>query len=142
MMKKKTIRVAIIIFLMCLFVLSTCCSEDEEQYYSEKENYINVTGTIAHIKYNEDGDALYLGFSDLTPTCDDDTFKIVGENLTIVQANGIDEKLSIGNKIEFVTAPRYFGDGYVMPIVSITISGEELLTFEEGYTNFLEWLNS
>lgn len=39
-----------------------------------------------------------------------------------------------------MTAPRYFGDGYVMPIVAISVDGEQLLDYEEGYANFMEWL--
>ena len=42
--------------------------------------------------------------------------------------------------VSFMTAPRYFGDGYIMPIVEISVDGEELLSFEEGYENLLEWL--
>ena len=65
---------------------------------------------------------------------------IVGENLEIVKANRIDDKLKIGEQITFITAPKYFGDGYVMPIVAISISGENMLDFEEGYKNLLDWL--
>ena len=72
---------------------------------------------------------------------DDNSFKIVGENLLIVRQNGIDEKLEIGDQVTFVTAPRYFGDGYVMPIVEITVNEEELLSFEDGFANFLKWLD-
>ncbi len=57
-----------------------------------------------------------------------------------MQSHGIDEKLKIGNSIEFVTAPKYFGDGYVMPIVAISVDGEALLSFDEGFENFQDWL--
>lgn len=140
MMKKKIKGTVIVIALLHLLILCACDSEKKEQYYSEKNNYVNATGIVTHIKYNESEDMLYLGFSDLKPTFDDDTFKIVGDNLSIVQANGIDEKIAIGTEMEFVTAPKYYGDGYVMPIVAITVDGEQLLEFEEGYVNFLKWL--
>ena len=109
-------------------------------YYSQKNNYINAIGIVSHISYNEDKTALYLGFSDLTPQFDDNSFKIVGDNLPIVQEKGIDEKIKIGDQVDFITAPRYFGDGYVMPIVEISVNEEELLGFEEGFTNLLKWL--
>ncbi|HIV47949.1 MAG TPA: hypothetical protein H9749_09110, partial [Candidatus Acutalibacter stercorigallinarum] len=67
-------------------------------------------------------------------------FKIVGDNVQIVLENGISEKIKLGDTVEFVTAPRYFGDGYVMPIVAISVDGEQLLDYEEGYANFMEWL--
>lgn len=124
-----------------LVLLCSCNSPRKIEYYSQKENYINVTGTVSNIKYNEDATVLYIGLSKLSPALDDTSFKIVGENLKIVKTNKIDEKLKVDKQITFITAPRYFGDGYVMPIVAISISGENLLEFEDGYNNFLNWLS-
>lgn len=122
-------------------LLCSCNSSGTIEYYSQKENYISVTGTVSSIKYNEEATALYIDFSELSPILDDTCFKIVGENLEIVKANRIDDKLKIGEQITFVTAPKYFGDGYVMPIVAISISGENMLDFEEGYKNLIDWLS-
>lgn len=136
---KKTI---LAVSLMCLLFLSTSCTSRKMQYYySQKSNYVDATGVVSHISYNEDKSALYLGFSDLSPQFDDNSFKIVGDNLQIVQQNGIDKKIEIGDHIRFITAARYFGDGYMMPIVGITVDGEELLSFDDGFVNFLKWLN-
>ena len=134
---KKTL----LLFMVCLTLLfSACMSRKEIQYYSERSNYITATGTVMHIKYTEDRDELYLGFDELSPKFSDSTFKISGKNLLIAQQNGIDQKLELGDRIEFISAPRYFGDGYVMPIVGINIDGEILLEFETGYKNWLEWI--
>ncbi len=126
--------------LLCISLSSCGFSPKMKRYYSQKENYINASGKVTHIKYNEESTALYLGFSELTPEFDDNSFKIEGNNLPIVKENGIDEKIKLGDKVEFVTAPKYFGDGYVMPIVAISVNGEVLLEFEEGYANYLEFL--
>lgn len=134
-------RVPMAISLLCLIIFSTSCTTTKmRDYYSQKNNYINAIGIVSHISYNEDKTALYLGFSDLTPQFDDNSFKIVGDNLPIVQEKGIDEKIKIEDQVDFITAPRYFGDGYVMPIVEISVNEEELLGFEEGFTNLLKWL--
>ena len=53
---------------------------------------------------------------------------------------GYPAEIQLGTTVSFMTAPRYFGDGYIMPIVEISVDGEELLSFEEGYENLLEWL--
>jgi hypothetical protein len=119
-------------------MLTACASY--LKYYSNQENYINATGIVSHIKYGEDNKSLYLGFSELSPVLDDTNFKIVGKNLLIVQEKGIDQKISLGDKVEFITAPKYFGDGYIMPIVALSVNGEVLLEFEEGYNNLIEWL--
>lgn len=133
-------RILILFLLTGTLVLSACDSTKMKEYYMEKDNFVTATGTIRHIAYNDDSSTLYLGFTDLSPTFDDNSFKIVGNNLSIVQKNNIDEKIKIGDKIEFITAPQYFGDGYVMPMVAVSVNGEELLEFEEGYANFLKWL--
>lgn len=130
------------IYLLCLLILSTSCTARKmKDYYSQKSNYVSATGIVTHISYNEDRSALYLGFSDLDPQFDDNSFKIVGDNLPIVQQNGIDEKIEIGDQVDFITAARYFGDGYVMPIVEMSVNEEELLNFDEGVDNLLKWLD-
>ena len=60
--------------------------------------------------------------------------------MVIVQNNGIEQKINVGDRVEFVSAPRYFGDGYVMPIVQISVDGEELLSFDTGFVNLNDWL--
>ena len=140
-MKIKRILLTCVCVCVVLLLCCSCYSSEEYLYYSQKENYIEVEGTVSYIKYNEDSTALYIGFSKLSTALDDSCFKIVGDNLKIVKDNNIDDKLTEGEQISFVTAPKYFGDGYVMPIVSLTINGEILLEFDEGYTNFLNWLS-
>lgn len=137
----KKIKALICISLaLILMSLCACFSNDKLSYYKDKTNYITVTGRVESIKYSEDSSALYISFSSLNPQLDDISFKIVGANLQIVEQNKIDEKLKTGEQISFMTAPKYFGDGYVMPIVAITINGESLLEFEKGYQNWLNWL--
>ena len=137
------LKLIMIITTTCilLVLLCSCNSSEIIEYYSQKENYISVTGTVSNIKYNEDTTALYIDLSELSPVLDDTCFKIVEENLEIVKANKIDDKLKTGEQITFITAPKYFGDGYVMPIVSMSTSSGNLLDFEEGYKNLLDWLS-
>ena len=135
-MKRSKIT-AVLAMLLCAVSLVSCTTSVID-YYEEKENYVTATGVVSYIQLDEDG--LYIGFSQMDYPFDDDTFKIVGENLKIVQQNGIQEKLKLGDTVTIVTAPKYFGDGYVMPIVAISIDGEALLNFEQGYENLLVWL--
>ena len=72
-------------------ILISCGYSRELDYYSKEDNYIVATGTIIHIAYSSDQKELYLAFSDLEPSFDDNTFKIVGKNFEIVQENGIYE---------------------------------------------------
>ena len=147
-MKKiiKTAFVGVGIIIACIFIavylFSSCNKKIKIDYYSKEENYIIARGTLVHMKYSDDSSVLYLGFSDLEPAFADTAFKIVGNNLNIAKKNGINEKLEMGKTIEFITAPRYWGDGFVYPIVAITVDGKTLLEFEEGLPNFLEHLKT
>ena len=130
----------LMLLLSIATLLSACNGASMRDYYSQKSNYVRASGTVIHIAYTDDHTELYLGFSDLIPQFDDVTFGIVGDNLTIVQQKGIDKKIKIGDQVDFITAPKYFGDGYVMPIVEISVNEEKLLDFEEGFANLLKWL--
>ena len=136
-------KIIFLLMVLIIIILSSCSSNNNVlKYYSDPENYVTAVGTVTHIKYNEENNTLYLGIDQLTPEFSDNSFKIVGDNLTILKSNGIDQKMNIGQQIEFMSAPRYFGDGYVMPIVAIAINGETLLNFDQGYENLIEWLSS
>lgn len=138
MRRKKVIA----LLMICVtFMLSACQDSRMQEYYAQKDNYVTAEGTVAYISYDEDNMTLYFDFLDLSPTFDDTCFKIVGKNFHCVQESGIDQTIQLGDRVEFMTAPKYFGDGYVMPIVSISVNGKVLLEFEEGFSNFLEWLN-
>ena len=58
-------------------------------------------------------------------------------NATILKEAGIEEKLTPGVVFTFISAPKYFGDGYWCPIVGLEINGEVLLDFEIGYKNLM-----
>ena len=137
---KKRIYTFMAVFLLAFLLPSCNLTAEEREYYANKENYVTAAGTLTFMNYNEEKTALYLGFSDLTPRFSDDCFQIVGENFLTAEKNRISQKIQIGTRIEFVSATRYFGDGYVMPIVAVSVDGEVLLSFDEGFDNFQEWL--
>ena len=125
---------------ICIFIWLTEPGKMQE-YYEDKANYVTATGRVTHLASSDDGKTFYLGFSEeLTPEFDDTTFKIVGKNVDIAKKNKIWKYVKEGETVEFVTAPKYWGDGYCMPIVALSVNGEEILGFEDGYDNLQEWL--
>lgn len=147
---RRTKQAALILLVLCIIAFTSSCSARKmKDYYSQSSNYITATGTISHIAYSDEKDVLYYGFSDIeyhsTPTYpyhfEYYGFKIVGKNFQIVQEQNIDDKIKMGDEVTFVAAPRYFYDGYAIPIVAISIGDEELLEFEEGVANLLGWLD-
>ena len=135
-------RVSVGVLLCCVLVLCSCTSYKQREiaYYADQNNYVTASGTVTHMQYTDNGETLFLGFEDLSFSFYDTSFRIVGENLVIARQNGIDEKLALGDRVELISAPRIFGDGYAVPIVGLTVDGETLLTFEQGYDNWLKWV--
>jgi len=134
-------KIFIIISLLFLSIISSGCNNDMKAYYHDESNYVIATGTISHISNNEEIGAIYFEFMDLTPVFDDTCFKIVGDNYRYVIDEGIMASVQIGQEVEFCTSPKYFGDGYVMPIVSFSVGEDVLLEYEVGMSNFLSWLD-
>ena len=161
---KRLIKIPLMVGIIFMILTSFCsCYRYREiEYFSQKENYMNVSGIVTHFIYDR-YQALYLGFSEIHLSNDitfdgqtfvdslvtDEilhftysTFEIIGKNLEKVEANGVYEKIKLGDRVEFTSAPGDFGNGYKLPIVAISVNGESLLDFEEGYENFLDWLSN
>ena len=139
----KWLRLSVIVLLLgVLFQLSSCYNAENRKYYADKNNYVAATGTVSYIRYDTSPTTwVCIAFDDLEPNVfSENCFKLIGDNADITLKRGIKEKLKEGDHIEFISAPQYFGDGYIMPIVAITVNGEELLTFEEGYAGLLKFL--
>lgn len=108
------------------------------KYYSDDSNYITAAGTVRYLAWGPEQSYVFLAFDDIPEEYSDTNFVLNGENLQIVLENGFAEKVQLGTTVEYVSAPRYFWDGYSMPIVELSVNGEILLTFEEGKTNLLD----
>lgn len=138
----KRFRRIILSIAIALFVLSlSACYHSMITYYQDKQNYSDYSGEIIFINYSSDG-SIYLAFDHITPKTSDINFVIVGKNVEIVSEYNLNELLVIGKTVQFVTAPRYFGDGYVMPIVGLTVDGTVILDSQTGIENWNDWLAS
>ena len=121
--------------IVLVLLLTGCLSAARTEYYAQRENYISAAGVVTHISNDEENRSLYIAFEPLEPAFDDNNFKLAGENYDTVMERGLLDALQLGTAVEFTSAPRYFGDGYVMPIASIEIAGVTYLTFEEGFAS-------
>ena len=126
------------IFIAMLAALAGCASTSEKaEYYSDSSNYVTAAGKLTYIRNDAEHDAVYLAIEDLTPAFSDPNFKIQGENYRLACERGLMEALEIGQTVTFQAAPKYFGDGYVIPIAGITVDGSIYLDFEDGKANII-----
>ena len=120
--------------------LNSFYSRRELAYYSKESNYIKVTGTIRGVYQYEKDSELVFSCDDLSARFSAPYFKVNGKNYSVVIDKDILGKLKEGIQVEFITAQEFFYDGYQMPVVQLSVDGEELLSYEEGYQNLIEWL--
>ena len=109
----------------------------EYKYYAQEENFVEVTGEVKHLAWNEEEERVAFSLTARPEGFVEATFDIEGDNFRVVADKGGAEHLKVGAVVTFMAAPRYFGDGYIVPAASLTADGVELLSFEEGYENLL-----
>ena len=127
-----------IVLLLALVGCGGVAKSVEKEYYMDINNYITEEAVVDTITYDKKLEYIGIRLSEISDVYQGERFIIEGENLDIVLANGILEKIEPNSVIEFTSAPAFFGNGYLMPIVQLSIDGETLLSFEEGYANLLE----
>jgi hypothetical protein len=131
-----------ILLLFISFLLTGCYSNQMNKYYSDEDNYTEIIGIIDNIEYNENYKALYITIRYDKQEYDryksyDGVFKIIDENDKILKENSFYDEVNIGDKVTFTTAPKVFGDGYFLPIVSVEANEKIYLDFEKGKENLL-----
>ena len=127
-----------IVLLLALVGCGGVAKSVEKEYYMDINNYITEEAVVDTITYDKKLEYIGIRLSEISDAYQGERFIIEGENLELVLANGILEKIEPNSVIEFTSAPAFFGNGYLMPIVQLSIDGETLLSFEEGYANLLE----
>ena len=113
----------------------------ERWYYTNKSVYIQAEGTVKDIQYFPPDASLdlsgrlYLEIDECPGEFIWYDFYLWGTNADIVMSSEKYSDLQIGSHIEFMSAPYFFGDGYVYPIAALWIDGTEVLSFDEGLKN-------
>ena len=136
-MKKIIFWISIIIFVCFMFVLfiphkSTLIRKMNEKY-TNNDNYVELYGTVIScfdneivIKCNELKN--YISYEDNVSSYH-------------IYANSYLD-INPGDEIYFVTVPFHFYNGHKLPIVEIRNENQILLSFEEGKSNLLFWVNN
>ena len=127
--------------LLCVLVvvisMLSGCKYHEKEYYANFDHFITEEAVVEKINYNEEDKYIVLILGEIDETYQDNNFIIRSDNADIVLENGLLYTLQIGDVITFTSAPQIFGDGYMMPIVSLSVEGKELLNINIGYQNLM-----
>lgn len=132
---KKYVLLSLVI--IAVFLLVGCSKMHEKEYYADINNFITDEAVVDNVIYNEEEEYIVLWLSEIDEAYQCSDFIIEGNNASLVLQNGILNKIEIGDVITYTSAPRIFGDGYFMPIIQISVPGEELLNIDDGYKNLM-----
>ena len=88
--------------------------------------------------YSEEYNEIALWLYDTDPSYQTTNFGIKGNNVSIALENGILDKVKIGDTITVTSAPRFFYNGYAMPIIGLSIGDIEILNIETGHQNLMD----
>lgn len=140
---------SVLLFCLCLILLLTACDFNAPlrnkmlDYYNKDDNYVQVTGVILKTEYLEEIDQLRIGIEMLTK---DHSFSSVVEvehvDFVIVHWSQYNFELETNDTVVFTSAPFYFYNGHIYPIVEIWKDGQEYLSFQEGKAAYIEWIEN
>ena len=138
-MKQRISALGFLLLCMTIFASVTgCYASREKAYYSNRGNFITEEAVVENIIYIQESNKIVLWLTDIDPSYQAKEFMISGDNASEAIENEIMIKVNIGDTIIFTSAPHYFGNGYFMPIIEISVSGEELLNVDDGYKNLMD----
>ena len=142
-MRKRVIKILLLAFFFIVLLLFCLNFYRIKQlfYYRNTDHFVQCSGTVNEICYDEEYKMIYLTIKDLSVAFADDSFCIKGECAERIWRQYAD-KLKKGIIVDFISADGYFGDGFDMPIVALSVNGEELLSFNEGYADLIHWLRT
>ena len=135
----------VVVFLVCAVFIIRCSFIYKDWFYLvKKDNYISIEAEIAYVdgydRYEEEfcfdiKDCSYplqklsRGYSPVS---------VLSKTMSMSNHKREITQLEPGDIIEFVTAPRFLGNGWVFPIVALKIDGETMIEFEDGYKDLIE----
>ena len=133
--------VALSISLLCACDVNAPLRTKMLDYYSNAENYSFLKGKISSVVVDEEERQIHLEIDILTPGHAFTSNPHTGlSQFIIVDFTEEERKLSVDEEVEFMSAPMYFYNGHVLPVVSLKVGDTEIMTFEEGRERYLLWI--
>ena len=109
----------------------------EIPYYKNVDHYVTAQVRVDSIEFDEEKEIIYLELTDLLESGIQSHwyYYLNKANTKIALNHGMLEKIHPRDIITIQVAPRVFGDGYVIPLASVSNNDEVLLPFDVGWEN-------
>lgn len=146
-LSSKVFKRALLYISLCFILTFSACGiyeqsyvVREKNYYKEKRNFVTVEAVFKGTEDNSRVNYLIIWTEkgQTTEIFSEWRFKFTeASSLRLKNASFLEEVVP-GDTITFIAAPKYFGDGYLVPIVGISANGKTYLDFETGWRDLME----
>lgn len=136
---KKVICLAVLFILVLTTGCQTAIERDKAkmlEIFQNTDNYITLTGTVIQVDNGSHRTKIVVRCEELKQLLaqeDDECEYWVFSNSNV--------NISVGDSIVYTTVPLQDPYGTWLPIVAISTNGNDILNFEEGRENLIEWVN-
>jgi len=117
-----------------LMVSSSLYRPNCVKYYNDDQYYETISLTITEINQYDDNIVIRGNHNNINF---DDGFIILGNNTNIMISKNYQDNLIIGEKVEIIASPGYFGDGWLYPIASLKHEDKEYLNYDIAKDNIV-----
>ena len=135
-------RVASYLFIMVLLITCASCGAPNfriKKYYQDESHFKEFKANVkGYYDYWGDSNMIHLYIGDTGDDFSSSSIYLIGENANAARKNQIWNVIRMDSEITFVTSEAIFYDGYMLPIVSLSCQGEELLDYDLGRQNLIE----
>lgn len=137
----------VVLFVVLAFLFQGCdfnapLRNDMLEYYSDDDVYVELCATVQNVRYNDHTQNTEFDVVLLTKIEEFQLSIVDGVSTFGIARFGYEEtRISVGDEIQFISAPFYFYNGHDLPIMELRKDGEILLEFEEGKSNYITWIN-
>lgn len=130
--------VSILLLLSSIFFIVSCdynapLRKKMLEYYSDDNNYVELQGVVI----SPENDCGYMEIDILTES---HVFPLNAQTGYGEFESGLIYNLTPGDKITLVSAPMYFYNGHVLPVMALKKDDVVILTFEDGKSSYLAWI--
>lgn len=143
-MKKILISIASLLSILFLFGCDFNAPLRNQMlaYYGNDDNYAETVGTVKSTRYKADTDELFiemkLNENGVYEQCINAHTGFV--EFVLVNFSNYEIDLNVGDTASISSAPMYFYNDHIMPIVALSEGDTEYISFEEGKNAYLFWI--
>ncbi|MBO5701901.1 MAG: hypothetical protein J6S71_05645 [Clostridia bacterium] len=138
--------VSCLAILMCLIISLSSCDFSKplrtkmQSYYSDDTNYVTLSGIVASM--SDDGRKLGIKITTENHGITHPKLEDIYEFHVFFEDDEAWVGIELNDPVTFTTAPMYFYNGHILPIVFLAKDGEVYLELEDGKAQLLTWVEN